>query len=59
MLLKIGLFSLALPGNCDIEQALRVECGPQGISSEACYKMGCCYDAHDSTCYYRLNGKTD
>lgn len=48
--------SPALPGSCDIERVLRVDCGPRGISSEACYKLGCCYDALDFTCYYRLNG---
>nr|XP_020480596.1 zona pellucida sperm-binding protein 4-like [Monopterus albus] len=44
-----------LPGNCDTERALRVACGHQSVSREACYKLGCCYDAHDSTCYYKLN----
>ncbi|XP_033501361.2 zona pellucida sperm-binding protein 4-like [Epinephelus lanceolatus] len=44
-----------LPGNCDTEKALRVDCGHQSISRDACYKLGCCYDAHDLTCYYRLN----
>ncbi|XP_030591316.1 zona pellucida sperm-binding protein 4-like [Archocentrus centrarchus] len=43
------------PGNCDVERALRVDCGHQSIDSDACYKLGCCYDAHDSTCYYTLN----
>lgn len=47
----------ALPGNCDIERALRVDCGHRSISGDACYKLGCCYDAHDLTCYYRLNGE--
>uniref|UniRef100_A0A3Q3VXJ4 P-type domain-containing protein n=1 Tax=Mola mola TaxID=94237 RepID=A0A3Q3VXJ4_MOLML len=50
-------FSPALPGKCDVETALRVACGPQSISSEECYKLGCCHDAYDFTCYYRLNGK--
>nr|XP_046272284.1 zona pellucida sperm-binding protein 4-like isoform X2 [Scatophagus argus] len=45
----------ALPGNCDIERALRVNCGPPSISSDACYELGCCYDDHDLSCYYRLN----
>ncbi|XP_040918237.1 zona pellucida sperm-binding protein 4-like [Toxotes jaculatrix] len=44
-----------LPGRCDTERALRVDCGHQTISSDACYKLGCCYDAQDFTCYYRLN----
>ncbi|XP_023287370.1 zona pellucida sperm-binding protein 4-like [Seriola lalandi dorsalis] len=44
-----------LPGQCDTGRALRVDCGHQTISSDACYKLGCCYDAHDLTCYYRLN----
>ncbi|XP_035510437.1 zona pellucida sperm-binding protein 4-like [Morone saxatilis] len=52
---RTRLIPKPLPGNCDIERALRVDCGPQRISKEACYKLGCCYDAHDSTCYYRLN----
>ncbi|XP_054463925.1 zona pellucida sperm-binding protein 4-like [Anoplopoma fimbria] len=44
-----------LPGNCDTERALQVDCGHPGISNEACSKLGCCYDAHVLTCYYRLN----
>ncbi|XP_026201647.1 zona pellucida sperm-binding protein 4-like [Anabas testudineus] len=44
-----------LPGNCDTERALRVDCGNPSISTEACYKLGCCYDARDLTCYYKLN----
>ncbi|XP_063326580.1 zona pellucida sperm-binding protein 1-like isoform X2 [Pelmatolapia mariae] len=44
------------PGNCDIERALRVDCGHQSVSSDVCYKLGCCYDARDSACYYTLNG---
>lgn len=47
----------ALPDNCSIKRALRVDCGHQSITSLACLKLGCCYDAHDSTCYYRLNCK--
>lgn len=43
------------PGNCDIERALRVDCGHQRVSSDVCYKLGCCYDARDSACYYTLN----
>ncbi|CAJ1075792.1 zona pellucida sperm-binding protein 4-like [Xyrichtys novacula] len=49
------LIPASLPGSCDIELALRVDCGHQSISREACHKLGCCYNAHDSTCYYRLN----
>ncbi|XP_034567101.1 zona pellucida sperm-binding protein 4-like [Notolabrus celidotus] len=41
-----------LPGSCDVEEALRVDCGPQGTARHACLKLGCCYD---SACYYRLN----
>ncbi|CAB1449901.1 unnamed protein product [Pleuronectes platessa] len=44
-----------LPGKCGIDRALRVDCGHQIISSDACSKLGCCYDADDSTCFYRLN----
>ncbi|XP_016896046.1 zona pellucida sperm-binding protein 4-like isoform X2 [Cynoglossus semilaevis] len=44
-----------LPGKCGTVKALQVDCGHQGISSQACTKRGCCYDAHHSTCYYRLN----
>ncbi|XP_029363956.1 zona pellucida sperm-binding protein 4-like [Echeneis naucrates] len=45
----------SLHGQCDTERALRVDCGHQTISRRACYKLGCCYDAHELTCYYRLN----
>ncbi|KAI3360133.1 hypothetical protein L3Q82_014447 [Scortum barcoo] len=44
-----------LPGHCDVERALRVDCGHPSISTDACYKLGCCYNADDLTCYYRLN----
>ncbi|XP_058509394.1 zona pellucida sperm-binding protein 4-like [Solea solea] len=47
--------STLLPGKCGTDRALRVDCGHQTNSSQACHKRGCCYDAHDSTCYYRLN----
>ncbi|XP_030649124.1 zona pellucida sperm-binding protein 4-like [Chanos chanos] len=40
---------------CNIQRALRVACGPQGVSSSACLKLGCCYNSHDSVCYYRVN----
>lgn len=43
------------PGKCDIKQALRLDCGSQHISQHACLKKGCCYDDHDSHCYYRLD----
>lgn len=36
-----------------------MDCGEKSVSGEACYKLGCCYDALDSTCYYRLDGKND
>ncbi|XP_044186298.1 zona pellucida sperm-binding protein 4-like [Thunnus albacares] len=52
---RTRLIPTPLPGNCDIERDLRVDCGHQRISSDACYKLGCCYDSRDLTCYYRLN----
>ncbi|XP_031176948.1 zona pellucida sperm-binding protein 4-like [Sander lucioperca] len=52
---KTELIPTPLPGNCDTEKALRVDCGYQRISSDVCYKLGCCYDADDLNCYYRLN----
>ncbi|XP_070780092.1 zona pellucida sperm-binding protein 4-like [Enoplosus armatus] len=52
---RTRLIPKPLPGDCDIKRALHVDCGHQSISSDACYKLGCCYDAHDLTCYYRLN----
>ncbi|XP_078125160.1 zona pellucida sperm-binding protein 4-like [Sander vitreus] len=52
---RTQLIPTSLPGNCDTEKALRVDCGHQRISSDACYKLGCCYDADDLNCYYRLN----
>uniref|UniRef100_A0A8C7UYA0 Zona pellucida sperm-binding protein 4-like n=1 Tax=Oncorhynchus mykiss TaxID=8022 RepID=A0A8C7UYA0_ONCMY len=42
-------------GKCSIHRALRVDCGPQDVSNDGCLKLGCCYDDHDSTCYYRMN----
>ncbi|KAF3846785.1 hypothetical protein F7725_003863 [Dissostichus mawsoni] len=45
----------SFPGDCATERVLRVDCGYQSISREACIKQGCCYDAEDVTCYYRLN----
>ncbi|XP_062295329.1 zona pellucida sperm-binding protein 4-like [Scomber scombrus] len=50
-----SLFFPASPGNCNTEKALRVDCGHRRISSDACHKLGCCYDSRDLTCYYRLN----
>lgn len=49
--------SPALPGKCKIERALRVDCGQPSISPHECIKLGCCYDVHDSMCFYRLNGE--
>uniref|UniRef100_A0A3B5B6G3 P-type domain-containing protein n=1 Tax=Stegastes partitus TaxID=144197 RepID=A0A3B5B6G3_9TELE len=40
---------------CNIERALRINCGPRSISSDTCNKLGCCYDALDLTCFYKLN----
>ncbi|XP_029014465.1 zona pellucida sperm-binding protein 4-like [Betta splendens] len=40
---------------CDADRDLRVACGPQSVPSDACSKLGCCYDSGDSSCYYRLN----
>lgn len=51
------LSSPALPRNCDIHRPLRVNCGPQRISGDTCNKLGCCYDAQDLICYYRLDSK--
>ncbi|XP_041672849.1 zona pellucida sperm-binding protein 4-like isoform X2 [Cheilinus undulatus] len=44
-----------LPGRCEVDKALRVDCGRLHISRDSCYKLGCCYDAHDFSCYYKLN----
>ncbi|XP_062309991.1 zona pellucida sperm-binding protein 1-like isoform X1 [Osmerus eperlanus] len=59
LLPKKGLPSSTPPPSplreCDIERALRVACGPQAVSADACLIMDCCYDAQDSTCYYRMN----
>ncbi|XP_042361429.1 zona pellucida sperm-binding protein 4-like [Plectropomus leopardus] len=52
---RTRLIPTPLPGSCDAERALRVDCGHQSISRDACFKLGCCYDALDLTCYYRLN----
>ncbi|XP_068605879.1 zona pellucida sperm-binding protein 4-like [Brachionichthys hirsutus] len=52
---RTPLVPKSLPGTCRIESLLRVDCGPQSLSSDACYKPGCCYDAHNFTCFYKLN----
>ncbi|XP_054891467.1 zona pellucida sperm-binding protein 4 isoform X2 [Poeciliopsis prolifica] len=44
-------------GKCNADESLRLNCGHQNITSSACQKLGCCYDAQSSACYYRLNGK--
>ncbi|XP_068435626.1 zona pellucida sperm-binding protein 4-like [Clinocottus analis] len=49
------LLPTPLPENCDTEGALQLNCGPQSISRDACSKLGCCYNARKSTCYYKLN----
>ncbi|XP_017272060.1 zona pellucida sperm-binding protein 4 [Kryptolebias marmoratus] len=43
------------PRDCDTDKSLRIDCGHQGISNESCDKLGCCYESHAATCYYRLN----
>ncbi|KAM4530060.1 zona pellucida sperm-binding protein 4-like [Odontesthes bonariensis] len=43
------------PVECDLEKNLRIDCGYESISSDACTELGCCYDAAASTCYYKLN----
>ncbi|XP_041827306.1 zona pellucida sperm-binding protein 4-like [Melanotaenia boesemani] len=50
-----GKIPPSFPGDCHAEKSLRVDCGQQSISSDACNKLGCCYDAHVSSCYYKLN----
>ncbi|XP_047214020.1 zona pellucida sperm-binding protein 4-like [Girardinichthys multiradiatus] len=42
-------------GDCEADKFLRLDCGHQSITRSACQKLGCCYDAHTSACYYRLN----
>uniref|UniRef100_A0A3Q2FH02 P-type domain-containing protein n=1 Tax=Cyprinodon variegatus TaxID=28743 RepID=A0A3Q2FH02_CYPVA len=43
-------------GDCDADKnSLRIDCGHRSITSMACVKLGCCYDADASACYYRLN----
>lgn len=49
--------SAALPGKCNMERTLRVDCGQPGVSRHKCLTLGCCYDVHDSVCFYRLNGE--
>ncbi|KAM6905381.1 zona pellucida sperm-binding protein 4-like [Xenentodon cancila] len=45
----------AFSGECSVDKSLRIDCGHQSISGDTCNKLGCCYDAHASTCYYKLN----
>ncbi|KAM9391747.1 zona pellucida sperm-binding protein 4-like [Pholidichthys leucotaenia] len=45
---------MEFPGHCDTERELRIVCGPHK-TKDICFKMGCCYDDHEPTCYYRLN----
>ncbi|XP_029996320.1 zona pellucida sperm-binding protein 4-like [Sphaeramia orbicularis] len=52
---RTRLMPTSYPGNCDMQRALRVDCGHPDISSESCYKLKCCYDPGDLTCYYKLN----
>lgn len=47
----------AFPGECNVDKSLWIHCGHQSISSDACNKLGCCYDAYALTCFYKLNGK--
>ncbi|KAJ8345214.1 hypothetical protein SKAU_G00294070 [Synaphobranchus kaupii] len=42
-------------GTCRMQKSLRVTCGPQGISRDACLKLGCCFCRFQSTCYYRID----
>lgn len=49
--------SQVLPGKCEIDRSLRVDCGQPSISSQECVNLGCCYDEQDSVCFYRLNGE--
>ncbi|XP_056143685.1 zona pellucida sperm-binding protein 4-like [Lampris incognitus] len=50
-----SLSPASLPEKCNTPNALRVNCGPQSLSAATCHKLGCCYDAHHSSCFYRLN----
>ncbi|XP_034394942.1 zona pellucida sperm-binding protein 1-like [Cyclopterus lumpus] len=52
---RTRLLPTPLPGSCDTEGALQLDCGPRSISRDACHKLGCCYDARKLTCYYKLN----
>ncbi|XP_007560318.1 zona pellucida sperm-binding protein 4-like isoform X1 [Poecilia formosa] len=42
-------------GECNADESLRLNCGHQSITSSACQKLGCCYDAQSPACYYRLD----
>uniref|UniRef100_A0A3P8ZRM0 Zona pellucida sperm-binding protein 4-like n=1 Tax=Esox lucius TaxID=8010 RepID=A0A3P8ZRM0_ESOLU len=55
MVHKPHIRTMSPPGKCNIHRALRVNCGPQDVSSDGCLRLGCCYDYHRSTCYYRMN----
>lgn len=49
--------SQVLPGKCEIDSSLRVDCGQRSITPQECVNLGCCYDEQDSVCFYRLNGE--
>ncbi|XP_056870604.1 zona pellucida sperm-binding protein 4-like isoform X1 [Takifugu flavidus] len=49
------LIPASLPGKCEIDRSLRVDCGQPSISPQECVNLGCCYDEQDSMCFYRLN----
>ncbi|XP_064170905.1 zona pellucida sperm-binding protein 4-like isoform X2 [Anguilla rostrata] len=44
-----------ISGTCRIQKSLRVSCGPQGISRDACLKLGCCFCRFKSICYHRID----
>ncbi|XP_061079089.1 zona pellucida sperm-binding protein 1-like isoform X1 [Conger conger] len=43
------------PGTCRMQKSLRVSCGPQGVSRDACLKLGCCFCRSRPVCYYRID----
>lgn len=49
--------SQVLPGKCEIDRSLQVDCGQPSISPQECVNLGCCYDEQYSVCFYRLNGE--
>ncbi|KAJ7992637.1 hypothetical protein DPEC_G00280740 [Dallia pectoralis] len=55
MVHKPDMRTMSSPGKCNIHRALRVNCGPQDVSSDGCLRLGCCYDYLQSNCYYRTN----